>query len=246
MGIPNPYFRICRPFVDMEYLRTIDSTYLLDSRYASDRVDLIRGYHLLEKELLRIFDYVEPADSNRSCFSHELYSLLLRACTEFEANAKGILTANGYARTGNWNVRDYYLLNAASKLSEYTVSVAIWAGVDKTFNPFAEWSAGQSLSWYQDYNTVKHNRAADFPAASLENVVTGVAAAFVIVFSQFNIFAFDPHHIVDSHSSEDDVLSHDSSILHVTLPSAWTVNERYDFDWTTLQRENAPFRQYAF
>src|SRR5205807_1565589 len=95
-------------------------------------------------QLLRIFDYVEPADSNRNCFSHELYALLLRACTEFEANAKGILDANGYARTGNLNVRDYYLLNAATKLSEYIVSLPIWAGVDRTIKPFAEWSVGDS------------------------------------------------------------------------------------------------------
>jgi hypothetical protein len=246
MGLPNPYFRICRPFVDMEYLRTIDSTYLLDSRYAPDRVDLIRGYHLLEKQLLRIFDYVEPADSNRACFSHELYVLLLRACTEFEANAKGILAANGYARAGNWNVTDYYLLNPATKLSEYIVSLPIWSGVDKTIKPFAEWSAGRSLSWYQHYNTVKHNRAAGFASASLENVVTAVAAVFVIVFSQFNIFAFDPHHIVSSHSSDDNVLSHDSSILHVKLPSTWTVDECYDFDWDTLEKGANPFRNYAF
>jgi hypothetical protein len=69
MAIHNPYFRICRPFVDMEYFRNVDNVYLLDPRYAPDRIDLVRGYHLLENGLLNIFDYIEPTDSNRACFS---------------------------------------------------------------------------------------------------------------------------------------------------------------------------------
>ena len=62
--------------------------YVLDPRYARNAIDLIRGYHLLERELFRLFDFVEPADANLQCYSHQLYAILLRASTEFEANAK--------------------------------------------------------------------------------------------------------------------------------------------------------------
>jgi len=55
MGITAPYFRICRPFIDGSYLGSINDTYIRDPRYATDRVDLIRGYHLLEKELAAVF-----------------------------------------------------------------------------------------------------------------------------------------------------------------------------------------------
>jgi hypothetical protein len=115
MGITAPYFRICRPFIDGSYLGSINDTYIRDPRYATDRVDLIRGYHLLEKELLRICDFVGPADANVSCYSHQLFALLLRASSEFEANARAILTANGYRKSGNWNVADYYRINAAMR-----------------------------------------------------------------------------------------------------------------------------------
>jgi hypothetical protein len=67
MGVTTPYFRIRRPFTDGSYLISINDTNIRDPRYATDRVDLIRGYHLLEKELLRICDFVEPADANMSC-----------------------------------------------------------------------------------------------------------------------------------------------------------------------------------
>ena len=95
MSIAKPYYRIWRPFPNDDLF---ENDYALDPRNAADAIDLIRGYHLLEEELFRLFDFIEPADANLSAYSHQLYALLLRASTEFEANAKGILRANGYAR----------------------------------------------------------------------------------------------------------------------------------------------------
>ena len=248
MGITTPYFRICRPFVDGSYLRNTNDTYIRDRRYTeeTDRVDSIRGYYQLEKQLLRICDFVEPADPNVNCYSHELYALLLRASTEFESNARAILSANGYKKSGNWNVADYYKINAAARLAEYTVTLPIWTGSYRRIQPFSSWASGPSLAWYQDYNGVKHNRASAFPRASLGNVVTAVAAVFTIVFAQFNILAFDPYRIVDMFSENNGVLSHDSCLLHIELPTSWPSVESYDFDWNSLAGVRAPFQQYLF
>jgi hypothetical protein len=246
MGITIPYFRICRPFTDGSYLRNINDTYFRDPRYATDRIDLIRGYHLLEKELLRICDFVEPADANVSCYSHQLFALLLRASTEFEANARAILTANGYRKSRNWNVNDYYRINAATRLAEYTVTLPIWTGSHRRVQPFSSWTKRKPLTWYQDYNAVKHCRASAFSSASLGNAVTAVAAVFAVVFAQFNVLAFDPHHDVYMYSENSGVLSHDSCLLHIELPTSWPSVERYDFDWDSLAGTHAPFQQYPF
>src|SRR3990167_10206729 len=98
MTISRPYFRICRPDTWGNYDLPNEAYYPLDSRYASDRTNLVRAYHLLEQDLIRIFEYVEPTDANLQTYSHQLYALLLRACTEFESNARAILQANGYRR----------------------------------------------------------------------------------------------------------------------------------------------------
>src|SRR5689334_2470696 len=92
MPVTEPYFGICRPQQDGAYMRRLDNFYALDSRYCSNRVHLVQAYILLERDLLELFDYVEPADSNLATYSHRLYELLLRACTEVETNATGILT----------------------------------------------------------------------------------------------------------------------------------------------------------
>lgn len=246
LGLKTPYFRICRPFTDGHYIRSIDNTYIRDPRYASDSVDLIRGYHQLEKALLRICDFVEPTDTNINCYSHELYALLLRASTEFEANAKAILIANGYSKSGNWNVTDYHKINAATRLAEYAVTFPIWTGSHQRIQPFLDWASGPSLTWYQSYNTVKHNRAFAFSSASLGNVVTAVAAVFAIVFAQFHILAFDPNHTVEWNSEYNGVLSHDSCLLHIELPTVWQPTEYYDFDWHLLAGTQMPFQQYPF
>jgi len=197
LGITTPYFRICRPFISGSYIESTNNSYICDTRYANNSVDLIRGYHQLEKELLRICDFIEPADANINCYSYQLYALLLRASTEFEANAKAILIANGYKNSRNLNIKDYHKLNAATRLAEYTVTFPIWDGIHRKIQPFSEWVSGESLTWYQGYNTVKHNRASKFSLASLGNVFKAVAAVYAIVFAQFQILTFNPHHIVE-------------------------------------------------
>ena len=91
MSIAKPYYRICRPFASGEYVQSLEGDHITDNRYAADRVNLVRAYHLLERDLYKIFDYVEPSDKNLNCYSHELYALLLRAATEFELSARSIL-----------------------------------------------------------------------------------------------------------------------------------------------------------
>ena len=173
--------------------------------------------------------------------------MLVLASTEFEANAKSILTINGYSEAGNWNISDYYKLNSVMRLSEYIITIPIWDGNYRTIQPFAQWKSSHSLAWYQDYNKVKHNRASAFSSASFGNAVTAVAAVFTIVFAQFYILAFDPHHTVEFYSSSDNILSHNSCLLYVELPTSWTLAEQYDFDWQTLLvTDPLPFQKYPF
>ena len=95
MSLSKPYFRIARP-------KAFIADYVVDPRYATDRIQLSRAYINIEKELRNIFDYVEPDENHLSTFSFELYSLLLRACTEVELNCKLIMKANGVTRRNDF------------------------------------------------------------------------------------------------------------------------------------------------
>jgi hypothetical protein len=243
MTLTRPFYRIWRPPHNDNFF---ENDYVLDPRNAPDAINLIRGYHLLERELFKLFDFVEPADANLSCYSHQLYALILRASTEFEANAKAILIKNSYTRAGNFNVRDYYKLQSAMRLSEYRVTIPIWQGNHRVVQPFDTWSTRSSLPWYQSYNRVKHNRSDEFQSASLKNAVASVAAVFAIVFAQFGISSFDPYHDVGNFQSDGTVLSHSACLLSIEPPNGWTAAEKYDFDWETLRTAASPYQTYAF
>jgi hypothetical protein len=242
MTIAQPYYRIWRPMLNDDFFQ---NDYVLDPRYARDAIDLIRGYHLLERELFRLFDFVEPADANLECYSHQLYAILLKASTEFEANAKEILRANGYQKR-SLNITDYHKLQSATRLADYAITVPIWKGSQRTFRPFDEWKTGSSLAWYQAYNRVKHSRSEHFESASLENVAKGVAAVLAITFAQFGISAFDPYHDVGSFQSNGNLLSHSACLLSLEPPKTWTPAEHYDFDWEALNLTASPFQRYTF
>jgi hypothetical protein len=223
-----------------------ERTYLRDPRFASDATDYVRAYRLLENHLLSTFDYVEPSDDNLRTYSHQLYQLLLRACTEFEANAKAILRANGYSKGGNLNITDYFKVERACHLSEYVIKIPVWKGKNNLIQPFKQWQSAHFLTWYQDYNHVKHDRSANFPLANLDNVLNAVSAVLIILFAQFNILVFDPYHVVDMYSEENGWFSHKGCFLHIELPKDWTEAERYDFDWEQLKSQVDPFQSYSF
>lgn len=76
MPILKPFKRISREMIsgNMEYLD--------DSLYSNDRLSYIHSYHLVEKDLKKLFDYISPNTLNNTTFSHRIYdfffSLLYR------------------------------------------------------------------------------------------------------------------------------------------------------------------------
>jgi hypothetical protein len=253
--LAQPYRRLIRPFGPGRYESdhlgaTPSDSHVVDPRYSPDRIDFVRAYRLLEDDLIEIFDYVEPVDANKLAYSHRIYQLLLRACTEFEANAKAVLRANGYSKSSNFNIIDYHKLEAACRLSEYGVMTPVWSGARRVFEPFKAWQSSGAytpLGWYQAYNDTKHNRTSSFPAANFGNVLDAVAGVFIVLFAQYNILAFDPYRTVTMIQNDDNgFLSHSTPLFHIRLPNGWTDAEKYGFDWKQLKAQTDPFQSYPF
>lgn len=239
-GIQQPFYRIYRS--KQQY-----DAYILDQRYANDRHVMCRAYSILEEDLIRLFQYVEPSENNSLTFSHRTYELLLRASTEFENNCKAILKANGYDTPvrGNWSVEDFFKIELATRVSQYRLRINIWHPRAKTLGPLEEWESGHSLSWYQDYNLVKHDRSECFQKASLVNVVNAVGAVLVVLYAQFSYYAFSVHRISDGYTSDDDGFEFGENSLFGVKPfHDWSDDEAYVFEWPNST--TPPFQQYPF
>lgn len=218
--LEKPYYRIFRPGID---------EIVLNKCYANDRISLCRALKLIVNDLGNIFEYIEPCNDNLNTYSHRTYELFLRTCTEFEANCKSILKANGYSKTGTLNIQDYYKIDKSSKLSDYKVKLNIWKPNSKIYMPFSDWKDGYSLKWYQDYNKVKHDREENFKYASLENLVQAVTGLICILFSQFGIetlYAYNACAI--STKDEDGYKFRDDFMFSIKEPDNWIESEKYN------------------
>ena len=253
MCLVKPYYRITRPGAFIP-------DYVLDKRYASDRIQLSRAYISIEKSLRDIFQYIEPDESNASTFSFELFSLLLRACTEVELNCKQILVANGVSRENDYfTMRDYKKIEASSKLSGYKAIYRNWRKTidkhiqyeNKELVPFANFSRGKSPGWYSAYNRVKHNREINFKEANLNNCMNAVAGILVLLYSQFGsqcIETYGMNRMTWQVETDEDMIFDANVIFEIVPPpkSVWTENEKYKFDWNSLKNMDTPFEKFNF
>ena len=153
---------------------------------------------LLLKDLQELFDYVEPADENLVCYSYRIHALLLRACVEVEANCKAILKENGYSKRNkkgedvDMNMGDYKKINTTHRLSSYQVKIPYWNGAKDLRSPFSNWSTGDTLDWYEAYNTVKHDRLSGFKEAKFNHLLDACCGVLVILSAQFGREDFSP------------------------------------------------------
>lgn len=141
--------------------------YIIDRDYAIAPEHYVRAFLLMQNDLVRLFEIIEPADVNLSTYSYRTHALLIRSCIEAEANFKAILKENTYRpanRKGDpihdkrRNIKNYQIINKTHHLSLYLVHVSIWAGTQSTITPFAEWISSEKLTWYHAYNKSKHDR----------------------------------------------------------------------------------------
>ena len=243
MSINRPYRRTCRQFVDGKYTEGGRGQYMDHPKYAQSPGHYVRAFLLLLKDLQELFDYIEPADNNLSCYSYRIHSLLLRACVEVEANCKAILTENGYSRSRDMNMDDYKKINITHRLSSYQVKVPYWTGNKDIRTPFSAWSTGDTLPWYQAYNTTKHNRLAEFKEATFEHLLDACCGVLVILSAQFETNDFTPgNDLIIANGPSDGTESGIGGYFRVKFPDDWPTDLRYDFKWQKIKDEPDPFQ----
>ena len=254
MPLDRPYHRIWRPFfyfhgyIDdlFEIDKKGDNLKYFDSGEYVNQLDLhslVNATRLILQDLDQLLFFIEPCDVNLKTYSHRIYELFLRAATEFETNCKAILQANHYAKKTNLNIKDYYKINQATKLSEYKISFLRWPR-EQMWEPFAEWSTMHTLSWYQAYNKVKHNRLQEFSNANLKNLMNAVAGLICILHAQVGdrVGGTDINGICEITNSQFEV---NTNTFHLEVP-VFPEAEQYSFVWSSLETLTNAVLDYPF
>jgi hypothetical protein len=76
MALSKPFKRTARPQADGNYRG--QARYIKDPRYAAGREHYIRAFLILQKDLLELFDYVEPSDKTAHV-THTAFMSCIRA-----------------------------------------------------------------------------------------------------------------------------------------------------------------------
>ena len=255
--IQQPYFRLWRPMKN--YTNSIDNMfledsvphpsldYLLDNRFANqaELKSLVISAHLIIRDLYDLFNYIEPCNNNLNTYSQRVYELLLRTCTEVEANFKGILTANSYISRSYLKMPDYFKVEKISKLSEYEVSFNRWKE-NIQFKPYAVWNNAISfvaLPWYDNYNQVKHDRYNNFDKANLDSLMNAVAGLLVLLHAQCGGNMADAC-FTELTIMQDSQYQLDTDTFVLKTPTFQ--NEEYEFIWDNIKSQTNPIVQYNF
>lgn len=247
MGIEKPYRRTCRQFVEGSYFR---EDYLRHPKFAESPQHYIRAFLLLQKDLQEIFDYIEPADDNLKCYSFRIHELLFRACVEVEANCRAILKENAYPeKIDKCTMEDYKKIEQSHRPSSYIVKLPFWDGRENERRPFGSWSNNGPLTWYNAYNSIKHNRHVNFKEANFENMIDAMSGLVVLLSSQFldQEYKYDDfivRIVGDIEESKDGFEPAIGGYFRVKYPDDWPKEERYDFNWDEIKDEEDPFKNY--
>lgn len=241
MGLKNPFKRTIRQLEDGSYSNSGNSKYIKHCDFANSPEKYIRSFLLIQNDIQKLFEYIEPADKNKEAYSHRTHELFIRVCIEIEANCKAILRENGYVkpkRTENhWNIEDYRLVEKTHKLSEYQVLLPRWDGIYGSYKPFSNWSKGKRLGWYQYYNDVKHDIHSNFKHANIKNLIEATSGLVALLSAQFLDEDFFPSAgLLALEGLSDGTESAIGGYFRVKYPN-WDKDDRYDFTWEEIRQK---------
>jgi hypothetical protein len=250
MSIPRPFKRTCRQLTDGSYSHNGHWQYLLHKDFVTDPQHYIRAFLILQKDLIHLFEYLEPCDQNLPAISFRIHELLMRACIEIEANFTAILKENIFSKKGNLTIKDYQIIDHSHRLSAYEAALPLWLGNRRTRHPFAAWQSGGTLTWYQAYNKSKHDRHGNFSKATFDHLLDAMGALVILLSAQFHDEEYSPNDkglsIGYAYDTGDKMETGVGGYFRIKFPKDWPLEERYGFDWQQLKIEADPIAQFDY
>lgn len=166
--------------------------------YGSKYIQSITAASSLFDYLVEIFRHIEPSKENYQTYGHKIRELLILTCTEIESGWRAILEENTKEenRKKSYKTTDYFKVKEPLHLDEWAVVLKNYPDLEP-LSPFKEWDISkptQSLSWYNSYNAVKHNREAEFSKATLKNLLDAMAALHIMQAAQWGLEIYSTLH----------------------------------------------------
>lgn len=257
MGFDKPFHRNYRPVKEGHNSGYSDWAYIVDHSYSQNPEYYTRAFSIIQEDIIKLFEYVEPSDINNSTYSFRIHELLTRICIEVEANFKAILRENIFNPVDkynkpklekNWNINDFKIVNKTHHLDDYSIQLPFWKGSTNIRKPFIAWKNNNTLNWYQAYNQSKHDRVHNFDKANFENLIDAYAGLCAILSSQFRTESFQPGGKslgvnTDCYFGGGFGLG---NFLIVDFPDDWKDEELYEFDWSKLSSEQIRFAKIDY
>lgn len=197
-GSGNRYSHIYRPIYISKYdviydfnpLQEIPSEQYIDPPIVNycEYNDYIRQLTLLLTELFDVFQTVEPNSDNVEVYGNTFRNIIILACTEVDGLMKKVSMDNGLqGHDGKYSTKDYVNFKNPLQIDKYTTCFNFIDELGET-TPFLGWdsvNSTQSLSWYNAYNLVKHDRINNKEKANMKNAIESVMAFAVVMMAQF-------------------------------------------------------------
>lgn len=257
MSFIKPFHRNYRPVKKGQNSGYSDWAYIVDHNYSQNPEYYTRAFSIIQQDIIKLFEFIEPADINNSTYSFRIHELLTRICIEIEANFKAILRENIFnpvdkygkpKNEKNWNINDFKIVNKTHHLDNYSIQLPFWKGKTNIRKPFSEWKNNNGLKWYQAYNESKHDRVHNFDKANFENLIDAYAGLCTILSSQFRGEEFKPGGKslgvnTDCYFGGGFGLG---GFLIVDFPDDWKDEELYDFDWSKLKTQTVRFQKIDY
>lgn len=138
----------------------------------------IWNYYLsIERDLANTSRYIEP-EGQENVHSFEFAKLLILACTEIESVFKAMCSKISNAKAeGTIATYKEKVLGRFPRIIEAEVTID---RLGRIIRPFAGWNE-KKLSWWDAYQSVKHNRGNYFSDATYINAATAISALYILI-----------------------------------------------------------------
>ena len=149
--------------------------------------------------LRAICSTVHPDKDNLNAFGNDIADTLILASIECESlfrDAYSGSVGKTAASNNRLTTADYVRLCDPMKLSDYKVRFLKYPWL-LPLAPYSGWEASnptKSLTWYDAYNGVKHDRLSNIKNGNIGYCLCSIAAAFVLICAQFGYSSFRHKH----------------------------------------------------
>lgn len=152
----------------------------------------LRDNNSITNDIEACFDVASAAPANYQTYGAQFEKIIYFACVGVESLFSKILFDNGY-EIKNAGTKTFVRLKIALRIDEYKLTLVYYPWMP-ALKPFQGWDTSHpsaSLSWFDAYNSLKHDKQRNRHKATMENALNAAAAHYVMTYAVFGTQMFN-------------------------------------------------------